>query len=166
MGTGDISCQIINATGVIASTAANGIQIVASGASAWYRSLVQSVRDWYSGCNTDGGFYIYDASAAATRIRIDTGGTVFVGAALNVAGGSTLTGQVNCGHRQHHVQHGDNNHLRSDPPTNRDRRQPGSPSQPRRPHDRLQQFRRHLIFASAEHGGWNFTVPTNAGRKT
>jgi hypothetical protein len=71
--SGNFNTNQINGTAIIASA---NIQCNPGSGAAWYYALCPGVRQWLWGANTDGGFYILDNSAGATRLRIDTGGAV------------------------------------------------------------------------------------------
>lgn len=54
------------------------------GTGAWYYGLINGLREWQWGVQTDGTFWIYDTSVGGLRLGIDLGGTVTVYQALVV----------------------------------------------------------------------------------
>lgn len=99
--SGNFNTNQINGT-LIQASAANGVQCLVSGASAWFRSLVYGARDWYFGTNTDANFYIWDGSVGATRFLIDVNGntTIYqsltIGGNLQVNASETVLGNFTC----------------------------------------------------------------------
>jgi hypothetical protein len=93
--SGNFNTNSINGTVIAAST---NIQMIApSGVAAWYYSTVTGVRQWLFGTNTDGAYYIYDGSAGATRMTINTAGLVAIAQSLNVAANCTVGGALSAG---------------------------------------------------------------------
>ena len=90
-------------------TATNSIHCNPASGAAWYYATCAGVRAWQWGANTDGGFFVYDSSGAATRFKIDVTGDATFLQDLTVNGnfvasgtgtiGSTLvaSGGINCG---------------------------------------------------------------------